>query len=92
MFYLADNVIFEEVDVKITSTILPDLFPKSYSVCGRLYSTTSSGPYKLKIFSNDHLTDQIMTDQTGNYCIYLSRGRFSITPSIDDKQRNDGLL
>ncbi|XP_014293397.1 BOS complex subunit NOMO3 isoform X1 [Halyomorpha halys] len=88
----AENVIFEEVDVKITSTVLPDLFPKSYSVCGHLYSTTSSGPYKLKIFSNDHLTDQIMTDENGHYCIYLSRGRYSITPSVDDKQRTEGLL
>lgn len=84
-------MVFDEGDVKVTSTSLPDLFPSSYRVCGRLYSTTSTGPYKLKISSsNGAFLEEITSD--GKYCIYLKPGKYSFSPTVDDNQKTEGLV
>ncbi|BES94845.1 nodal modulator [Nesidiocoris tenuis] len=84
----AENVVFKESEVKISSTTLPDLVPFSYKVCGHFQSPTSSGPYKVELTSADSTTTEVTTDSKGSYCLFLTPGKYTFTP-VPDK---GGLL
>ncbi|CAB0004615.1 unnamed protein product [Nesidiocoris tenuis] len=84
----AENVVFKESEVKISSTTLPDLVPFSYKVCGHFQSPTSSGPYKVELTSADSTSTEVTTDSKGSYCLFLTPGKYTFTP-VPDK---GGLL
>ncbi|XP_014250405.1 nodal modulator 1 [Cimex lectularius] len=88
----APNVVFEEKEIKVSSTMLPDLFPKSYQVCGNLHSPTSSGPYNVDVVSESGVKTAISTDSKGSYCLFLTPGKYTFSPVIGRAQINHGLM
>ncbi|XP_073985905.1 BOS complex subunit NOMO3 isoform X2 [Rhodnius prolixus] len=84
---------FEESEIKMSSTTLPDLFPNKYRVCGKMHSVSSTGPYRIDIKSeNEDSLIEVETDSKGNYCKYLSPGKYIFSPYLNRMQKNNGLL
>uniref|UniRef100_A0A146KZQ6 Nodal modulator 1 n=1 Tax=Lygus hesperus TaxID=30085 RepID=A0A146KZQ6_LYGHE len=88
----ADDVVFKETEIKVSSTSLPDLVPATYKVCGHFHSPSSSGPYRIELTSEDSTISEVTTDSKGSYCLYLAPGKYNFTPVPDSKQLTNGLL
>ncbi|XP_075235933.1 BOS complex subunit NOMO3 [Lycorma delicatula] len=96
-----NDVQFKENEVKVTpkTPFLPDIFPESYKVCGKVKFSSQSGQpqsqscevhFTLKDSTNFHSVK--VDSASGDYCLFLTPGVYIVmVPVSPEVQRNKGL-
>uniref|UniRef100_A0A8D8YDE6 Nodal modulator 1 n=1 Tax=Cacopsylla melanoneura TaxID=428564 RepID=A0A8D8YDE6_9HEMI len=91
-----DDMRFSDVEIKAspTSTLLPPLHPTSYRVCGHVIPPS---PARLVVFTSSSNGEVVFEEtwtkeQTGEFCLFLSPGKYHASISVSDLDRTKAGL
>ncbi|KAK0090897.1 hypothetical protein PV325_000063 [Microctonus aethiopoides] len=93
----ADNVQFDEKTVKIapSSPELPPSQPAKYKICGHVTLSAKGTLHHRKVIiknSAGTFQQEVDTDsKTGQYCLYLTPGKYQLNVAVTAEEKNQGL-
>lgn len=89
----ANDLKFEEktVQIELTTSKIPEIFPSSYKVCGNVISEESFVVGITKMGSTFHTTATSMAGSNGEWCTFLPSGKYNFEVLTTEKDKSSGI-